>query len=333
MKIVLRADAGRDRGTGHVMRCLTLAEPLLDRGHEVVILGDIAGVEWLDEYVDAMGIPRIPTAQDALSADELAAFGADRLVVDSYWINPADIAAANGVVPTLAIIDNETRGIDATWYLDHNLGAEELDWSAASGEVLAGSRFALVRRAISQHRIERGWQIPRDDAHVVAFMGGTDPGDVMTSVVQSIAAAMPHVRLTAVTTASQVPGVEAAASAMPHATVLGPRPDLPAILATADLVVSAAGTSAWDVCSMGRPVVLVGVVDNQSAGLARALERGIALGIDATKYGAGAVGGLLAQLVDDDVLREAVVRRANEVFDGQGPRRVADALTGGSSGA
>ena len=309
------------------MRCLTIAEALQDAGHDVAIMGEIEGVDWLDRHVAATGIRHIPTERDALSAQQLVALGADRLVVDSYWIDPADIAEANAVVPTLAVIDEVTRGIHADWYLDHNLGAEDLDWSSAHGTVLAGSRYALVRRAITQHRIESGWAIPGRDSHVVAFMGGTDPAEVMTSVAASIAAVLPDLRFTAVTTESQVDSVTAATSGMPNATVLGPRPDLPDLLGTADAVVSAAGTSAWDVCSMGRPVVLVGVVDNQSAGLTRAVEQGIATGVDATVNGADAVGAILARLLDDAVLRESLVRRANETFDGQGARRVADALT------
>ena len=187
--------------------------------------------------------------------------------------------------------------------------------------------ISLVRSAITRHRIEAGWEIPGRDSHIVAFMGGTDPSDMMASVAESIASALPGLRFTAVTTPSQVDRVTAATTGMPNATVLGPSPDLPDLLGTADAVVSAAGTSAWDVCSMGRPVVLVGVVDNQSAGLVRALERGVATGVDATLHGAKSVGGILTDLLDDVTLRESLVRRANETFDGQGGRRVAQALT------
>lgn len=309
------------------MRCLTVAEALQALGHEVAIMGEVEGVDWLDQHLNSTGIERITCERDVLSAAHVADSGADRLVVDSYWIDPADVAAVNALVPTMAIVDNTTRGIRADWYVDHNQGAEEREWPATQGRVLAGSRYALVRNAFTMHRRESGWMIPGRDSHVVAFMGGTDPSETMTSVAASVAAALPDLRFTVVTTSSQVDRVAAAVKEMPHATVLGPSRNLPELLGTADAVVSAAGTSAWDVCTMGRPVVLVGVVENQSAGLARVLERGIATGIDATVHGTEAVGRLLADLLDDAPLRESLVRRANRVFDGQGSRRVADALT------
>jgi spore coat polysaccharide biosynthesis predicted glycosyltransferase SpsG len=310
------------------MRCLTLGEALRDAGHEIALMGEISGVPWLEGYLDEIGVERIDVPRDSLRLEDVLAAGGDRVVVDSYWIEPAAIADVDRGVPTMAVIDNTTRGIVATWYLDHNLGAERRPWAVESGTVLAGSRYALVRRAVSRHRRDSGWRIPSEAPRVVAFMGGTDPGRVMTEVAGSIASAMPHVHLTVVTTPDQIEEVDARVAGMPHVTVLGPRLDLPEILGTADLIVSAAGTSAWDTCSMGRPVVLVGVVDNQSSGLEQALLEGVAVGVDATHEGASAVGELLARLCRDDELREGIVRRANEVFDCGGSSRVAAALIG-----
>ncbi len=38
MKIMIRADASERIGTGHVMRCLALAEELRAGGHEVTLI-------------------------------------------------------------------------------------------------------------------------------------------------------------------------------------------------------------------------------------------------------------------------------------------------------
>lgn len=326
MRVVVRADAGPQRGTGHVMRCLTVAEALIDIGHEVVLLGEIDDVDWLSRYVRGIGIEHITCQRDELPINMLKTAGAERLVVDSYWLNPTHIAHVDALIPTMAIVDNDLRGIRASWYLDQNLGAESRDWSGVVGTILAGSRYALVRHAILAQRVERGWEIPGRDSHVVAFMGGTDPAETMTSVVRAIAESLPALRLTAITTEAQFESVREAAATMPHATVLGPTPDLPMLLGRADAVVTAAGTSSWDVCSMGKAAVLVGVVENQSTGLAKLLERGLATGVDATLHGAGSVGVLLKRLLDDAAMRESIVRAANETFDGQGAARVAAAL-------
>ena len=330
MRVLLRADAGHDRGTGHVMRCLTLAEGLVSREHDVALMGAIDGVGWLAAHLAATGIEVIGCETDELDAARIARAGFDRAVVDSYWIDPAAIAALDDSLPTLAIIDNTDRGIQASWYLDQNLGAEDRSWPAAiTPRLLAGSDYALIRDAILAERRPGPGSIDGRRPRVVVFMGGTDPGDVMVEVAASIAASRPAAEVIAITVDRLVERVTREFAPLPAATVLPPTDDLPRLLGSADVVVSAAGTSAWDVCAMGLPAVLVAVVDNQRASLAQALDRGVALGLDGTAPGAASeTGRLLTTLLDDADLRRRLSSTALRVIDGRGKDRVAAALEG-----
>jgi len=332
MRILMRADAGAARGTGHVMRCLTLAESLLLRGHEVVLAGRIGGVPWLQRHLDALDIPVHDVPTDSFDPGLLEQFEPNRVIVDSYWIEAAAISLINRSVPVLAIVDHDTRGIDASWFLDQNLGAEDRAWpESVRSRMLAGSKFALVRSAIARHRRVAGWQLPARPS-VLAFMGGTDPFRYMTDVARSIASRLPDLDFIAVTTSEQVDAVNAATREMSRSRVLEPTQDLPALLGAADVVVSAAGTSAWDVLTMARPTVLVGVVDNQSDSLEIAIERGLALGIDAAKHEVSDVGDMLQRLLQDERLRERLVRAASAEFDGLGAQRVSEQLEESPSG-
>lgn len=326
MRVVFRADAGPLRGTGHVMRCLTVAEAVMRQGHEAILVGHVSNVPWLTAHIAAAGIPHVACQRDELSTAMVKRLGGQRLVIDSYWIDSAAINHVDESVPTLAIVDHDSRGIETSWLLDQNLGAEERMPPGHVTSFLAGSRYALVRQAILDQRVVEGWRIP-PKPHVVAFMGGTDPLRIMTPIAEEMAHSAPDVRFTFVTTADQVESVSHACASMAEARVIGPTPDLPALLGDADVVVSAAGTSAWDVLTLGKPAVLVGVVDNQSAGLARVVDRGMALGIDATHEPASLVGGLLQRLLESETLRRTMIERAIAEFDGLGAERVATALT------
>lgn len=333
MRVLLRADAGHDRGTGHVMRCLTLAEGLVSRGHDVALMGAIDEVGWLVGHIAATGIEVIGCATDELDARRIAHAGFDRAVIDSYWIDPAAIAALNESVPTLAIIDNTDRGIRASWYLDQNLGAEDRQWSAVvTPSLLAGSNYALIRDAILAERRPGHGSLEGRRPRVVVFMGGTDPGGVMVDVAASIAAVRPAAEVVAITVDRLVERVTHEFAPLPAVAVLPPTDDLPRLLGSADVVVSAAGTSAWDVCAMGLPAVLVSVVDNQRASLAQALARGVALGVDGTAPGtASDTGRLLMTLLEDADLRRQLSSTALSAFDGMGKDRVAAALEGDPS--
>ena len=326
MRVLLRADAGVVQGTGHVMRCMTLAEELLARGHHVDLMTAPIGVEWLARVVRESGVGVIEVGQDRVPREEIDSRHPDWVVVDSYRIPAAELSSLAETIPLLAVVDGDDRGIDATLYLDQNLGAESLARRPfVADRLLAGASFALVRGDVLRARREQPWHFRSHEPRLLAFMGGTDPTGSIIPLAQVLAAFNGSLETTIV-----APGrFHEALRGIIDADILLPTPDLPRYLGEADLVVSAAGTSAWDVCALGLPALFVAVVDNQVRSLAEAVARGVALGLDAVDEGADAfarAAGPLSQLVGDESLRERLSRAATTEFDGLGARRVVDRL-------
>lgn len=117
MKVLLRADASATQGTGHVMRCLTLAEALRVTGHHVVLVTNNSGVSWLDELVIAQGLDVVHVAQHSLDSELVGSVAPDWLVVDSYEIRHTAISACRNKAKVLAIVDGDDRSIDADLFL------------------------------------------------------------------------------------------------------------------------------------------------------------------------------------------------------------------------
>lgn len=327
MRVVFRADAGVAEGTGHVMRCLTLAEELLRRGHEVHFVTQPIPIPWLNRVVAGSGVIVHVAESRAVSVEQISGLQPDWLVVDSYEIPSADISSANEVIRVLAIVDGDDRGIDATLYLDQNLGAEER-LTSRDERFLCGSRFALVRQAIVRARRNEPWNV-ETPKKVVCFMGGTDPFGGIVSVAGSIAHLERDIDLTVVAPDHLHSAVRSAVSQTTRLTLLPLTPSLPSLLAGADIVVSAAGTSAWDICTLGIPAVLVAVVENQRTSFRAATSRGVAIGVNAIDKGTAAlsnVGPMVEALLDDRELRRRVSDAALETFDGEGAGRVAARL-------
>lgn len=321
MRVALRADANTAQGSGHVMRCLTLAEELLGRGHDVTLVGTLPELNWLRELVTRSGVRTQKVAMDSLDLAEIRASAPDVVVVDSYGIPAERINALAAQLPVMAIVDGDSRGIECDLYLDQNLGAE-LEHGRDPHRWLAGSSFALVRRAVRAARREEPWLALGTPPNVLVFMGGTDPTQSAVAVARSLA----HVPEPALVTVIAPPSDHARiADILPAARVIDPTPDLPELCGHADVVVSAAGTSAWDIGTLGTPAVLVAVVDNQSAGLGRVLEAGLALGVDSAREpdAIERVGGLVSLLLRDIELRRQLSTAAVRWFDGNGPARVA----------
>jgi spore coat polysaccharide biosynthesis predicted glycosyltransferase SpsG len=114
--------------------------------------------------------------------------------------------------------------------------------------------------------------------------------------------------------------------------VITPTDRLPELLAGADLVLSASGTSTWELLCLGLPAALVWVVDNQILGYERTTARGLAAGLGhlpaLTEAGieAGAAVDLVRSLLISPGARAALAARAWAAVDGLGTARVAEAL-------
>lgn len=323
LRVLLRADAGDHRGTGHVMRCITLAEALVASGHDPVLAVNDHQVDWLTRAIVTSGIPVEQVAPDTLRAERLHDF--DWLVVDSYTLDPATINQVAEQTPTLAIVDGDARGIDARLYLDQNLGAEERNWPGqVTGRMLAGSRFALIRDSVLRQRRPEPWKIRGRRPRIVAFFGGTDPFGVAPLAAESLSRLDLAMEVLIV-----APGVSSTSSGDPRITVIPATEDLPTLLGSADIVVSAAGTSAWDICTLGIPAVLVALVDNQWESYSRAMDKGFTLGIEAIGDPAVAMeslGQLVRSLVDEENLRARLSAACVAHFDGLGKFRVVSAM-------
>jgi spore coat polysaccharide biosynthesis predicted glycosyltransferase SpsG len=331
MRVIFRADAGVEQGTGHVMRCLTLAEELMVRGHQAILVTGGLATAWLKQAVVVSGVEVHSCELDAIPEAQIAALQPDWVVVDSYRIPMGAISALNARVPVLAIVDGDDRGIQASLYLDQNLGAEKLSRSH-SDRFLSGATFALVRRAVLAERRADPATL-NHPPRLLSFMGGTDPTGASLGIARALACRPEHFALTILAPVAQHAELHATLADLQGVSVLAPTPHLPELLGDADVVISAAGTSAWDVCALGIPSLLIAVVENQRASLREAVQRELALGIDAANDRHELElksGHLAAKLLGDPVLRTALSRACLDAFDGGGARRVVDAMVSGA---
>jgi spore coat polysaccharide biosynthesis predicted glycosyltransferase SpsG len=258
----------------------------------------------------------------------------DWVIVDSYRIPAWQISDLNDRVPVLAIVDGDHRKIAANLYLDQNLGAEaEERPPAVADRFLSGARFALIRNSVlSQRRIDP-WSLASSPAKVLAFAGGTDPTGASVGIVAALQMLPVKVDLTVVAP----PELHAALSDRPrrhNMTVLSTTPDLPRLFGDADIIITGAGTSAWEVCTLGIPSVMLGVVENQRESLAQVVVGRLALGLDLTGEGSSRIsecGEMVADLLRNTELRRELSENCLAVFDGMGKNRVVDRMETGMS--
>lgn len=331
MKVLLRADASPVQGTGHVMRCLTLSEELIRRGHQVFLMTNTSEVEWLEKVIQDSQVQVIHVRQHYLPIKKCLGLSPDLVVVDSYEISAQEISQLAQKVPVLAIVDGDARGIVATEYLDHNLGAELEKWSdEVSSKLLAGSTFALIRVAVLEQQRENPWVFQESLPHIVAVMGGSDPTGTIVQVAQALARLRGTCTATLVVSEKWHEKVHEMFDDQQGIEIISPTVELPRVLASADIAISASGTSAWELCSLGIPSILIAVVENQSKSLQRMIEHNLVLGIDVTRGGTidvtTEVETMVCRLIKNAGIREQLSRQCAKYFDGSGKVRVVNVL-------
>lgn len=364
MTILFRTDASTEIGTGHVMRCLTLADALAAegasahflcrehpghlaalierRGHGVTLLAAAAGEgDATDGRLAHSAWRGSSIAADLAEALEAArGFRPDWVVVDHYALDAEwETAMRRTGARILAIDDLADRAHDCDVLLDQNLGRSAQDYASlvpADAAVLAGPTYALLRDQFVAARASS--LLRRQDGAVrtvLVNLGGVDRDDATSAVLSALAAAngAASLRVRVVLGASALWGerVRALAATLPfEAQVIQGIDDMAAEMAVADLAIGAAGSTSWERCALGLPTVMLVLADNQRA-IAAALDAaGCAINLgDPFAAGFPAIlARTVADLAGDADRVIAMSGRAAATVDGGGCARVVAAMTG-----
>ncbi len=336
LKILIRADATASVGTGHVMRALALAQGLSDLGHLVALvvaeLPDHLRGRFATERVQMSWVRASDSRDDALQTVKLARqFDADWVIADGYQFDTAwqQTVVDSGVL--LCVIDDyaHLRNYPAHIVMNPNAYASPALYSGKHPEdgLLLGSRYVALRREFRR-------QQPRDSKdgsavgnRVLVTMGGVD-ADGVAPTVASILAASREWRVTVIVGTSTIARRLADSVAnLPGIRLVANPPDMAALMAQADLAVSAGGTTVWELAFMGVPSVLLELADNQYLVVREADRAGIGFGLGRpTAERLARIPELLARLRRDEELYRAMSSRGRDLVDGQGAIRLGDAL-------
>ena len=357
-RIAFRADASLQMGSGHVMRCLTLADALTAHGAQCHFisrehpghLNDLIrqrgfAVAELSAQLSELSDCReeIEESEHAswlgcdwkADADQtraiLVSLQPDWLVVDHYALDHQWETALQGNYQKLMVIDDlADRTHRCDLLLDQNLGRQPQDYAhlvPAECSVLTGPDFALLRpgfATLRDYSLKR--RVNPQLTQLLVTMGGMDMPNSTGHVLQALkTSSLPADCRITVIMGLQSPWlrqVREQSQHMPWQTeVLVNVTDMEQRMAGSDLSIGAAGGTSWERCCLGLPTLMVVLADNQWAG-ARALQKAHAARL------IGTVNEIATQLpLAIEALRQGhqlteMSLAASEVSNGQGVDKV-----------
>jgi UDP-2,4-diacetamido-2,4,6-trideoxy-beta-L-altropyranose hydrolase len=328
---IFRADASALVGSGHVRRCLVLAEALARDGWSVTFACR-AGTKEAVPSLAQSGYACCLVPEDgnsAVSLQGLVAGGCDFLVVDHYGLDARFERACRPWAKTILVIDDlSDRSHDCDILLDQTPGRQASDYAGlvpGHCAILAGSQFALLDPRFRRARERLG--APSDQVRrVLVGFGGTDPAGATVRVLEALAVAKLG------TAVDVVLGIanddmgrirQLAAQLDPPAAVHVSVDDMASMIARADMAIGAGGVSALERCCLGVPSITITIADNQRK-LADELARSGAtenLG-PVSELSTRNIAEAVSHLASDSEWRRKMRAAALAVADGLGAARV-----------
>lgn len=360
MLIVFRADANPQIGTGHVMRCLALAEALSAQGAHCVFLCRALGLGDIADHIRAAGhqliaLPEGPAVPPATNApahahwlphgwqydaqrcrQELADLPAiDWLVVDHYALNADWERSLRPLTRKILVItDLADRLHECDMLLDANLAPPEIDrhsrYLPASCQQLLGPRHALLRPEFAQQRsaaLKRA--IPAHASRLLIMFGGADCDDLtgQTLTLLSELALAVDIDVVIGPLYPHQQTLEKIMSRLPGARLHHAPENIAVLMSAADLSIGSPGTTCWERCTLGLPSITIAVADNQEAMAQILSRRGAHLYLGrATNLKPDALAEAIRLLTENQGWRTSMRKQAADLCDGRGPSRVASQM-------
>lgn len=340
--IWIRADANREIGSGHVMRCLSIADALKREGKRVCFLTadesaagllGARGQEFRILYTDYRRMEGELEKLEALLAQERGDF----FLADSYFVTPEYFSRVREHLPAGCLDDKCRLDLPVDLLINYNIFAESpLYEGSCAAEVLLGTKYAPLRAEFA----ESHWQMRERASRVLITTGGSDRYDLAGQILRK-GLAFPgtadlEYRVVSGAYNVHLEGLRALAGQYPNVRIYCNVSNMRDLMEDSDIAVTAGGSTMYELSAVGVPMACFSFVDNQERIVEGFVKKGlVSFGGNYLLQGeamAEEVAENIALLAGNMALREEYSRRLKAVVDGLGAARIAQRILRWTSG-
>lgn len=294
MKFIIRADASRWIGSGHIMRCLVLADGLKATGHQVIFVCRPQAGDLID-LVTARGhqliaLPELATPITPVNSADYSAWlqvpwqqdaaevltcvtQAAWVVVDHYGLNAAwEQQIKQRLNCQLLAIDDLVRPHAAELILDQTLGRtknEYLDSQHMLNNqpvVLTGVSYALLSPQFGNIRKEGLLRAPLSHPpRILLSFGGIDEPNVTLKALRALSEFDCFLTVLLSPRAPHYHAVKAWCDVHKNIAHYDFVQDIATLMSKHDLAIGAPGTTSWERACLGLPNIVIPIAENQHA--------------------------------------------------------------------
>nr|NJM03024.1 UDP-2,4-diacetamido-2,4,6-trideoxy-beta-L-altropyranose hydrolase [Desulfobacula sp.] len=340
--LFIRSDAPPAMGTGHVMRCLALAQAWKKRGGAVTFITRCPSPSIL-KRIESEGFSIIqmeeicPSIQDIkktlkilngkLPRHNSASANYNWVVLDGYHFTSDYQKAIMDSGFRLLIIDdcNHLDHYNADILLNQNIGAHHFSYSCLPGtEKLLGTKYVMLRSEFLM--TQRTKTLPQKAKNILVTMGGSDLDNITLRILQAVnqiddpeldfkiiaGPGNPHIKI-----------LKEAVQISPGHIHLIDHADMPELMSWADLCITAGGSTCWELCFLGVPFMILTIAENQLNSALGLTQAGVAINLGKKEsLITDEISHCILTTVNDIKTRQGLKTSGINLIDGKGTKRI-----------
>jgi UDP-2,4-diacetamido-2,4,6-trideoxy-beta-L-altropyranose hydrolase len=343
-QLFIRTDASSRIGTGHVMRCLALAQAWKKRGGQALFIGmmpESCRERLIQEEFPYVSLPAShPDKSDlkitlqTIEQSRPATLPEESgwIAVDGHHLNADFQGGLRKTGLRVLVLDDYAHRSDyaADIILNQNPGAEQMVYPIGKSRLLLGTKYVLLRdEFLSGPNPDQAGRRPAQN--ILVSMGGADPDNATLKILKGLAQAS----LVDMEVRVLVGPANLHRDALAQFKLQTKQPfslydhvrDMRPLMQWADVAVSAAGSTCLEFAYFGIPMALVVLAENQQRVAAALAEKEAALNLGWVQDLAEAdLADALTKLIRNVPLRSNLIRNSRELVDGLGRSRVVEAM-------
>ncbi len=327
MNIVIYANASSDIGTGHVMRCLTLADFFRNQGCNILFMSDISLTGNLLSLIISKNYEIVKPGIEYIPDNT------DWLVIDNYNVDKEFESQARQQAKYIMVIDDlANRFHDCDILLDqnlyHNMSERYQNLVPKHCKLLLGPKYALLRDEFIAER----QRLPKnnDKIHkILVNFGGIDHVDMTSCILKILKNYDIEIEIIMGKNSLHLDKVKQICAQEKKFNLHVQASNIANLIANCDLAIAAGGTSVWERFCLGIPAIIVAIAENQIKSSITLAEKNLCF--YAGFHNDNKINNKISKILDSCILDHNILKKQSAkiklLLDGTGKEYVWSAIS------
>lgn len=339
MHFFFRTDGNEVIATGHVMRCLSIADACVEMGHDVTF---ITADNKCESVIRQRGFKHIETHGEWNDLEGeleelnklICKYDIRILIIDSYYVTEKYLRELSKLTETVYIDDLNTFNYPVDILINYTIYADKFMYQnrLSNTKLLLGCSFVPLR---SQFRNIGAKEIRREIRSILITTGGTDNRNLIGTLLNRmlsiqvfkyvdihIVVGIFNINLQSIYEMERING-----NVKIHSNVT----DMAKLMIEADVAVAAGGSTLYELCACGVPTITYSFADNQIENVHGFAEKKLMEYAGDVREGIDncveRIVNALKRLMQNPEKRTEDSYNMQRLVDGIGGRRIIDAIT------